>query len=437
MKKIAIYIVLATLCSKLAVNAQEKPTITTLKIGDSVPNITINNIVNYKSAASKPAAAKIADFKGKLLILDFWATWCSSCISTFPELYDLQKEFKGQIQVLLVNTKDTRDDKLKVEAFFTKRKGLYQLPSVIYDTTLKVLFPHKSIPHSVWIMNNKVAAITSAEDVNQENIQAILTNGKINLYAKNDIDYNFLKPLFIEGNGGTPPGYIFRSVLTGYVRGLRSSLGVISHNDKIAARIYQTNTSILNLYQQAYREYRNFKRNQIIFDVSNPTDFSADSNSYSWNSKHLYNYELTFPPQLIDSALKLMQDDLRRYFDLTVHIENRQAPCFVLKKVGSLKHEAPDSFEPETNIDEKDNKPKYFRNYPLTALIDQMNDVLKIPLIDETGFGGKLNVNLPADLTNEDLLKRSFKEQGFILNKEKRELSFLVFSATPVAGISH
>ena len=36
---------------------------------------------------------KLADLKGKVLVIDLWATWCGPCRSSTPELVNLQKEF--------------------------------------------------------------------------------------------------------------------------------------------------------------------------------------------------------------------------------------------------------------------------------------------------------------------------------------------------------
>ncbi|MGZ4100208.1 MAG: TlpA family protein disulfide reductase, partial [Bacteroidia bacterium] len=63
------------LFSILRCNAQERP----LKVGDKVPDITFSNVVNYKSAT-----LKLSEFKGQVIMLDFWATWCSSCLAAFP-----------------------------------------------------------------------------------------------------------------------------------------------------------------------------------------------------------------------------------------------------------------------------------------------------------------------------------------------------------------
>jgi thiol-disulfide isomerase/thioredoxin len=68
-----------------------------IRIGETCPDVALSPIVNFKTSH-----ATIADFKGKLLILDFWATWCAPCVSMIPVTDSLQKEFEGKIQILSV-----------------------------------------------------------------------------------------------------------------------------------------------------------------------------------------------------------------------------------------------------------------------------------------------------------------------------------------------
>lgn len=44
---------------------------------------------------------KLSDLKGKVVVLDFWATWCGPCIATFPQLRELVEHYKDSEVVVL------------------------------------------------------------------------------------------------------------------------------------------------------------------------------------------------------------------------------------------------------------------------------------------------------------------------------------------------
>ena len=51
---------------------------------------------------------RLSDFKGKVVILDFWATWCGPCIASFPHAQEIAARYKDQDVVLLASgTSDT------------------------------------------------------------------------------------------------------------------------------------------------------------------------------------------------------------------------------------------------------------------------------------------------------------------------------------------
>lgn len=58
-------------------------------------------------------AVKLAEFKGKVIVLDFWATWCPPCKAEIPGFVELQKEYGDDgLQVIGVSVDDP-PDKLK------------------------------------------------------------------------------------------------------------------------------------------------------------------------------------------------------------------------------------------------------------------------------------------------------------------------------------
>ena len=66
----------------------------------------------------------LADAKGKVVILDFWATYCGPCKKSFPKYQELVDQFGGDLAVIAVSVDDPGDvseDKLKD---FAKETGV-------------------------------------------------------------------------------------------------------------------------------------------------------------------------------------------------------------------------------------------------------------------------------------------------------------------------
>lgn len=301
-----------------------------LAIGDKVPDISLGTIINYKEKT-----ASFSDFAGKLLILDFWATYCGPCVKDLPKLYSLQKLFGGKIQIMPV----TAESITKVEAWLNKI-GL-NIQTVVLDSRLSILFPHGLIPHEVWIdENGKVVAITSDTAVTESNINKYLNHQKVVFNEKMDQIYNFdrSKPLFVAGNGGTGDDFIYRSILTGYTEGIGGFINMQSKK-KLVKSISLGNVTALMMYYEVYTMHRHIGavniRNVII--EHGDTSFILDSNysksgPWSYTVQDKYCYNLILPDFVPDTLFfrNYMLDDLNRFFHLKGRIEKRLVPCLVL-----------------------------------------------------------------------------------------------------------
>lgn len=53
---------------------------------------------------------KISDFKGKVVLLDFWYRGCFPCLKAIPDLIKLQEEFKGDLVIIGINDVDDQED---------------------------------------------------------------------------------------------------------------------------------------------------------------------------------------------------------------------------------------------------------------------------------------------------------------------------------------
>ena len=70
----------------------------------------------------KGAPHSLEDYRGKPVLLNFWATWCVPCAAEMPLLNEMQKQYQGKM-VFIAASIDDEDMKPQVEAFIKKHQG--------------------------------------------------------------------------------------------------------------------------------------------------------------------------------------------------------------------------------------------------------------------------------------------------------------------------
>ena len=112
---------------------------TELSQGDQAPDFTAE--VNDGSTFS------LTEQKDKVILLNFWATWCGPCVEEMPAFEKLYQEYGDQVAILAVNS---MEDKGTVDQFIEEQG--YTFP-IAYDEKGEIIskYPTDGIPYTLVI----------------------------------------------------------------------------------------------------------------------------------------------------------------------------------------------------------------------------------------------------------------------------------------------
>lgn len=406
-----------------------------LQIGQQVPDITITNLHNYKDAHGKPATtAKISDFKGKLLILDFWATWCSPCIAMIPKMDSLQKQFANQIQFLSVSYQSKKEVLPFLEKLEQQKKRHFDLPVVTDDKELHKLFPHVSLPHYVWIGGDgRVAAITGYQQVNVKGIETVLSAGSI-LQRKHDlkIAFDYTKPLLVNGNGGDGSKLVYHSLLTSYQPGLHSGYEYKGmRKGDIQAKITVKNYTYPLLFALAYGgDKQFFGKNRTLIKVKDSSGlaYNGKGDLQLWRDANQFCYELILPEKFGQDAFQVMRKDMEMLFsNYTARVEKRMVLCWALQLISGTAQIASKGGTPQIALEPFGFK---VRNISIDVLLAQLGlkyqQKSAYPLVNQTNFKGRIDLTINADLSNIQLINEALKPFNLVFVKQHVSTDMLI-----------
>jgi len=143
-------LLMAACNGKDSVNSNKTPVISNPPTGTTypMPPTRTASLANMGWQTSEGKHSVFSEYKGKVLILDFYATWCVPCRDSVPHLIGLQKKYEGQgLQVIGLNVGGPGDEQ-EVPAFAKEFGIQYPLAKPDDDLVSFLLSDSDAIPQT-------------------------------------------------------------------------------------------------------------------------------------------------------------------------------------------------------------------------------------------------------------------------------------------------
>lgn len=149
-----------------------------LALADWVPvsKLGLSTAIGFELKNLDGKVIQLSQYKGKVVLVNFWATWCEPCKEEFPELIHLQEKYAAQgLAVLAVNLAESKS---RIQTFLKANLISSNAPEIILDNS--------SLTYKAW----KVRGIPTTYLINKKGLVESYWTGPVN--ADNP---NFIKAM--------------------------------------------------------------------------------------------------------------------------------------------------------------------------------------------------------------------------------------------------
>ncbi len=157
--------------SKLVANMkrQTEQQAETQKIQDALAIGTKFPDFNEKDLTGKPLS--IANYKGKVVLIDFWATWCGPCRAEVPNVVAVYNKHHSQGFEIIGISLDRQQDKAKLESYTKENKMPWPqfFDGQFWNNKLSTKYGVRSIP-ATYLLDGEGTIIGKGDDLRGENL---------------------------------------------------------------------------------------------------------------------------------------------------------------------------------------------------------------------------------------------------------------------------
>lgn len=137
-------------------------------IGNIAPSFTLKDLDGKE--------ASLGDYKGKKILLNFWASWCPPCRAEMPDMESFYQKYKDEgYTVIAVNAASTEKNSLDAPAFIEKNELTF--PVLVDEKgSIGALYNVISLPTSYFIDSDGVIRNKVTGPMSEERIVREMTN---------------------------------------------------------------------------------------------------------------------------------------------------------------------------------------------------------------------------------------------------------------------
>lgn len=113
--------------------------------------IQLNTVMpDFETKALDGKPLRLSNFQGKIVVVNFWASWCGPCVEEMPSLINLVKSFPNEVALIAISGDSTRGD---IDSFLKSFPELKTLPNIHLvwdeDKSLSQKYQILRLPESV------------------------------------------------------------------------------------------------------------------------------------------------------------------------------------------------------------------------------------------------------------------------------------------------
>ena len=384
MKKLSTLLLLAALaaCSKPA--PQARPDLA--RKDEPAPRLALTGLLNAPVKELK----NIEELKGKVVILEFWATWSEPCVESLPRLNALAEKYKDK-PVVFISITDETGEKIKEFLKTTPVKGWVapEAPAAVFKA-----YRVFARPHTVIIGRDSiVAAVTFPDKVTEAALNSLLAGNVPSLGGPAGDDGAVAassSAALAEFYIGQPAGRETASAFgEGYYAG---------HN-----------FSLLMALEKMYPEAEKI-------DIMGQAKPDLDGH---------YDFRVRLPKEKAAGLRDFFAVGMERALGIKLRMVRKEVPVYVLKLApGGLKRfKRSEALKSSTRLDGDEFKAE---KMPVSMLCRLLKDRVDLPVLDETGVKGLYDYTFrtgPRDLAG--INSQLIDQLGLKLQKATRRVAVL------------